>query len=355
MDSGFVMQLDQPLTLQIPTSVGNAGLQIGTTFTVTGPNGLLTFQFTDAVSLPGVPAANIPVLVSDGDTPAQIIAALKTVFAQVHATTAGLTVQSFLQLTPNFDDLVGEIHLGAYNGQTVNTGNTNFTVVGLVGVQAGQVFSYTRAGGTSGYRVFFELTYDDTNWTKSTVPIEIRPEDTRDQVAAKIGDALRTYGSSTIDTDLRLPFAQGIENGRVYLGGTTGDVLSLGTLAAIQTGTPGVTGGLVVNVPVVSAASLDTGTFSIQRGAAAPVVFEFSLDLTVTTGNTRILINSTDTPGQIAQKMITAIQSVLSLGLIPSADPTNNPLDPLLAANIRLNESFGYIFNRGSTSLTTTV
>ncbi len=352
-DAGYVMQLDQPLTLQIPTAVGNAGLQIGTTFTITGPSGLLTFQFTDTLSLPGVPATNIPVVVADGDSPAKIIAALKAVFGQIYATTAGQTVKDFLQLNPNFDDLVGAIHLGAYSGQAVGVGTTNFTVTGNVGVQVGEVFSYTRAGGTSGYRVFFELTDNATNWTKSTVPIEIKASDTRDQVANKIGAALRNYGDPALDTDLICHMPRVLKVA-VCIWWFRRRPVESRTLTATQIGTPGVTGKLLVTLPAVSATALDRTTFSIQRGTSAPVVFEFSLDLTVSTGNTRILINATDTPGVIVQKIITAIQNTLSLGLNPTADSANDPLDPLLPASMHLNETFGYVFNRGSTGMLVT-
>ncbi len=122
-DSGYVMQLDQPLTLQVPTAVGNAGLQIGTTFTITGPNGLLTFQFTDVTSLAGVPAGNIPVVVADGDYTRSDHRRSEECLRAGICDNGGQTVTTFLDLNPNFDDLVGEIHLGAYNSQDGWLGN----------------------------------------------------------------------------------------------------------------------------------------------------------------------------------------------------------------------------------------
>jgi hypothetical protein len=62
----------------------------------------------------------------------------------------------------------------------------------------------------------------------------------------------------------------------------------------------------------------DGRTFSIKNGAAPAVVFEFDRNGIWNPQNVRIQFTANDSQDQLSNKVLTAIQGVASLGLLPS-------------------------------------
>ena len=170
---------------------------------------------------------------------------------------------------------------------------------------------------------------------------EIDSEGVRLGIASKIARAMREVGDAELDSDLRLPHAQGVANGRVYLGGHVGDVVQLRSassngLGAAIVARPGVTGGLSIVVPdTIDIAGLDQQQLTITNESVTPAVtttFEFSLDANVPLGVEVVRIDGVVTVSQLVGELAQSIENA-NIGLAPTVDPN----DPSV---LRLNESF---------------
>lgn len=180
--------------------------------------------------------------------------------------------------------------------------------------------------------VFASDVLDDRTATTGTI---------RHGVASRIANSVRTAGNVALNTDLRLTHARGIENGRVYLGGSVGDVVDLrgsfdNGLGALVVSTPGVTGGLTLEVnPTQTAATLDTLQFTITNQSVTPAVvntFEFSIDANVPAGVRIVRIAAGATTAEIADRLANAILNA-GLGI-------NATVDPAAPTFVKLNETF---------------
>ncbi|MFN5949980.1 MAG: hypothetical protein ACK43N_15915, partial [Pirellulaceae bacterium] len=229
-----------------------------------------------------------------------------------------------------------QIPLGTLAVHTVDVTAASLQLVGDPGgVTDGQTLVITRTGGSP-----LNFEYDlpsDGPVAAGRLPIAIERSDTYDDIARKTAAALSLYF-----TDGFSPVTA-VEGGFVHVGGKPGDAIVTSGSRLALSGTPGVTESLKLTVPTAGGPAIADGArFSIRVGTTS-VVFEFTKDLVVGTGNQPISIRNTDTAAQIASKIVAAI-NIAGLGLTSQAN----------GSVITLNEPLGTVLDLLTSGLTST-
>jgi VCBS repeat-containing protein len=324
-ESGYILSVPRTSTIIVPaTGSGPAGIVDGQRIRITNGATVGNFEFdTDGTVSPGFRRISIPPIGSAGQIRDAILLALQA------------PSNSDLNLAPK---AVGadQIHLGTLAVHTVDVSGASLQLVGDPGgVTDGQTLVITRAGGSP-----LNFEYDlpsDGPVASGRLPIAIERSDTYDDIARKTAAALAPYF-----TDGFSPVTA-VEGGFVHVGGKPGDAIVTSGSRLALSGTPGVTESLQLTVPTAGGPAIPDGArFSIRIGTTS-VVFEFTKDLVVGTGNQPISIRNTDTAAQVASKIVAAI-NIAGLGLTSQAN----------GSVITLNEPLGTVLNLLTSGLTST-
>jgi VCBS repeat-containing protein len=216
--------------------------------------------------------------------------------------------------------------------------DSGFTIdlpFGLTGATADtQTITYQHAGSPART---FELVVGSRN-VAPRAPIVVNAGDDYLALANKIAAALAgvVVGTATV---------QDLGSGRVHVGGSIGDQLTVSNNFALVSGQPGVASSLDLIVPAGGGLSITDGEyFSIRSAAGTNVVFEFDNNGLTTPGRRAIVFVAGDSADSLAGKISAAISGA-GLGLTPTT---------ITGGIVRLNEPSGTILQLISTSLSST-
>lgn len=326
-DSGYALQVPQTLGL---TVLGpNTFFNDGDTFTITAPGGASS---TFEINLIGAfTTGNIPINLAGAGT-------VEAIRDAIQAAISDPAVVAALDLAPR-SLRRDSLQIGSLAGHSI-TGS----VAGLAfiddtadGVTSGERFRYVSGAVDR----LFEFTFPgQTPIDPSAVAIEISRSSTIDEIGTAIATAIAAE-------PLGLNAARSIGDGRVLLGGSTTDVLTISNSSLEIIGSPGVTGALTLTVPLAANAGLLEGeTFSVQNGAVS-ATFIFTTDPALPTTARRIILNLTATPAQIASAMAAEINAGFSGVLAPSTNQNvvtlgeQNAIIPSGTAQLRASVNVG--------------
>ncbi|QDS92515.1 Dockerin type I repeat protein [Roseimaritima multifibrata] len=294
-DSGYVLQLDSSLVMDVTTDI--ASFTDGSTFSITAPDGTVgTFEFNRFGNVSG---SNVEVDLQSAVSAEDIRDAI---FDAINEP----TVSASLNLVPV---KVGEsqIQLGTVEGHVVTENQTGIELSGTArGVSDGDRFAYTTDIGTITFE-FKETGYDVADLDAETDQvIEFSRSDSASEIGQAIVDAVRAQ-------DLSLATARVIEGERVYLGGRPIDQLDLlqGSSLSI-TGTPGLTSGLTLTVPAAADGAIADGhRFSVTVNGNT-TFFQVSTDPLRNSSDRLVFVTSSASATAIATKIAEAIDSEYS-------------------------------------------
>ena len=313
-DSGFVLQIAQTLAIDVVSDA--AQFVDRETFSIVSPDGL-TEIFFEFERIGGVTSPNVPVDISSAVTAEDVRDAM---FAAI--SDPGIVAQ--LGIAP---ERVGttRIQLGSQSGTVVNEFLIGLEVDGIdEGIVDGDIFLYSQGGG-----IVRQFEFDDSglpdpfavpgNLDPATTDfIRLDPTDTPEELADKIGDAVR-------NAPLGLTTARGLEDGRVLLGGNTGDTMDIFSGGLTLLGSAGVTGKLMLAVPAVETGATVDGQLVTVTHAGVSETFLLTTDSTVTTTDTIVLLLPTDDANVIAASLANEIATFFA-GLLNST-ATDNVID----------------------------
>ncbi len=177
------------------------------------------------------------------------------------------------------------------------------------GVDAGEQFRYQSGPDT----ILFEFTYGAAAPTDAAaIAVPISRTSTTDEISVAIANAIKSQ-------PLGLNGARSIGDGRVLIGGSTSDVLTLVNSQLQIIGRPGVTGALTLTVPAAATGnSLNGLTFSVTNGTQT-VNFVYTTNPTLVTASRRVVLNATDVAAQIAAQTAAEIGAGFAGALAPTA------------------------------------
>ncbi|MCY2976123.1 MAG: Ig-like domain-containing protein [Planctomycetota bacterium] len=200
----------------------------------------------------------------------------------------------------------------------------------------GQTITYQRADGTT---TTFEFDLAGTPFNPANTRISVVASDTNLTIADKVAAAL-----ATIVTGGSFPVMH-LGQGRVHVGGVFGDQIQVSGSALVLTGQPGVARSIRIQTPVTGGLGITDGQlFSIRLASGVPVTFEFDSNNVSTIGNQAIRFFPTDTPNQLAARIVSAINAS-TLGLVTTVEPNGV---------VVLNEPSGTILNLLTSNLSQT-
>ncbi|MBW3543922.1 MAG: hypothetical protein KY476_27045, partial [Planctomycetes bacterium] len=323
LETGFILQLPEPLHIRTPAPAATLD---GRTFTVTSlTDGSVVARFefdTDGVAQDadgdGQPD-NIVIPVNvNGDTrdtlADKILTALQGAGIGVPQKVAG-----------------ADIFLGLPFDQSLNSTVANFTRGRHPIIGDGETFTITTGGTpfTFEFDTDGQLTDADGDGTADNRPIILDGADTRSAVADKIIAALNAAGLN-LDPDPTdgIAIPANLQDGRVQIGGLPGQTLDISTSPSLLvTGQPGVApsttlqlpGPLSIFVPATGGSMITEGdTFVIDIGGT-PTTFEFDSDTTLANANNVAVMYTTgDSQNAVADALVTAIS-----GALPGLSPVN--------------------------------
>lgn len=295
--------IDQPrgtLAFEIPANALRGILRDGQSFSLNNGRRTINFEFdSDGV----VASGNVSIDFSAAES----LRALATLMQQAIASSPLGIVPSIVA-----DDL---LYIGLPEGGSVDAGTSPLTVVGTSRtLRDGQFFSISHQGLSR----TFEFT-TDAAFTAGRVPISITANDSQNQIASRIVQAIRS-------TDLGLtPTLAGA--GNIVIGGDETTLIDISGATDLGLfGRPGIRsstrldlfGPLFVQVPVVGASGIaDNSTFLLTHNGRTEV-FEFDNNFSgpSQSGNVLVRYNNTNTAAEIAQLITNAILTT-NLGLAP--------------------------------------
>ena len=284
-DSGYVMQIPQTLGIQVLGP--NTFFQDGDAFRITSPGG--TSQ-TFEINLSGaVASGNIEIDLADAGTVQEIRDVILGVLED-HAADLDLRPRA---LGSN------AVQIGSLAGHSIENSVDGLDYFGTdAGVEAGQQFRYQ----TDSQNVLFEFDVDGSGVSNGAVPVAIERTDAVDEIAEAIAAAVEAE-------QLGLTNPRAIGDGRVLLGGTADDVLTVNASVLTLVGQPGVTGPLTLTVPNnATAAGLNGRTFAVDNGDVR-VDFVFTTDPNLQTPNRRVVLAGGASPTQIAARIAEEIRA----------------------------------------------
>ncbi len=304
-ESGFVAQIPQTLTLQVPAGgAGPTGILDGQRFTISNGALVATFEFdTNGNTIAG----NRPITIPSIGTPTQVRDAILAALL--------LPTNADLNLAPKALD-TDRIHLGSLSQNAANISGSALLLAGVsAGIADGQSFIYQPFGKPA---VVFEFNVTGTALgIAGATAISFLRTDTHLEIADKVVAALSTVVPASF-----APVSH-LGAGLIHVGGGVGDIMSVGaptTTVMTLTGRPGVTDSISLRVPAAGGTAIADGQlFRISIGATV-VTFEFTKDLITIPGNRVIAISNTDTADVIAARIAAAIGSA-GLGITPTSAP----------------------------------
>jgi hypothetical protein len=313
-ETGYVLQVPQTLTLQIP-GAGGAAIADGEIFTISDDLNTAIFEFDDDNAFVDVnndmsPDNELivfdPELDSANDIANTIVAAIR--FAPG------------IELSPvNILNAGGRaVHLGSRDVHVLDTSNTSVTQTG----QSGGIDIEQMLVVDDGTKVI-EFDFIENGGINGPSQIGFDYSQTHEQIADQIVAAI-------IAGNLNLtPTHQAKSDGVVHVGGTVAHIIDASDSTLTLTGAPGVRPEFGIRIPTIAGEAdfetiltpveiVDGETFTISNG---PLTETFELDDSgfFTPGNHIIGV----TPGMTADALANAIAIVIrdaNLGLNPSND-----------------------------------
>ncbi|MCA9173617.1 MAG: pre-peptidase C-terminal domain-containing protein [Planctomycetales bacterium] len=295
-DSGYLLTVEETLTLQIPEEGGTLG---GVTdreqITVFDGAQTFVFEFDNNGNTSGgtIPVIFTPVM-TDDEVAQQLVDALES---------ANVGLQPKL-----IGD--GKVHLGASPVHTFDiTLAPSLSLSGSQtagGVVDGDVLIVDDGTVLTQYEFDNDGQLNDTANTRLAFNYNL----THIELAQLIGDRL------TADTTLT-PLQ--LANGRVHIGGTRVTVVDASASNLTLSGQPGVFSEFGIQIPSVAGQPngiVDQMTFQVGNGISLPVTFEFDDDGDFVLGNTLITFNANTTLDQLANQIASQISAV-GIGLSP--------------------------------------
>lgn len=329
-DSGYTVQVPQPLTVQVPVAGGGpGGIGDGQTFTINDPDTPappVVFEFDSNNTLLNTNNVAIPFSILDSH---EDIA--ETMVRVIGAAGLGLSPSSLGN---------GGIHIAVGSAHTLDTGSSSLNSFGSsLAVQDGQ--SFTIDGNDFALTRFeFDL---DGNVSQGAVRVPFRISSTRDD----IGDAIVT---AILNQNIGLT-PQNFGGGNVHVGGDANDHVmdAIATSNLSLSGAPGVSRGLQVELPVAGGGvgGVSDSEFRVTNLITnVSRTFEFDSDGNNQTGNIIInynLNNTISSREEIAANMVVALNSAgiglnatdLGGGRVDIGGGIEHILDPL-SANISI-------------------
>ncbi|QDT09692.1 tandem-95 repeat protein [Planctomycetes bacterium K23_9] len=308
-DSGFSLTVPQSTLLTV--SGTNADVVDGETLTIALTGGeTRTLEINRSG---GVTAGNIAVEVGSAGTVLELRDAILAALNSVDSALSPLTVAEALDLAPV---AIGssQIQLGTLADHVITGGFSQVARSGQVATSGdGDLFTYSTASATT----TFELTTDALVSDPAFTPIAITRLDTPDQIAQRIRDAI------SADPNLGLNEVRAIGEGKVAIGGDSGDsltVTAVTTNSLLTSGEPGNTSGTTPITFIPSAQFTPAATAAAIQTALND---SSSAAQTISPGNGQLLIsNAQSVLATFGGTPVTAIGS--QLGAV--SDLAGNPV-----------------------------
>ncbi len=330
-ESGYTLTVPRTLELTVSPLGGNpGGVADGEVFELSSDDGMtiVTFEFDSNPNPGSISDPNfIRVPFSQFGQPGGASTPDAVAQAIIDAIAAsGLALSP--KLLPG-----GVIHLGSNAQDQIVSIPPSLTQSGVAaGVEDGQYFTVRAPMAGGGSQILtFEFTTDGAPNIAGNLPIDILPDDTNLEIAAKTAAAINAQAASLGLT------ATDLLDGRVHLGGQgpaagdPGHLLELSQTALTVTGQAGVTGNLVLRLPGGQVMRMpeeggaiggvtDGDTFTVNDGANT-VVFEFDSN-GVVNDLTAVPVLITASPlasdaSELADAILAALATAPLTGLAP--------------------------------------
>jgi VCBS repeat-containing protein len=345
-ESGYSITVPETLSLTVPPEgADSGGIRDGDTFDIYENGRLTRFEFD---SNSNFVSTNIPIAFLSRD-PQDVMAGYIIRAIDLLNNPPGNTTPDGsygLNLSPRYLGS-GVIHLGVrtladlspQHDVRVPTGSVLTTDGQRAGIDDGQSFVLHY-----GYQPFtFEFDSDGSQAIPGSVPIPFTRFETHLQIADDVVAAVAGVNSQ-VRAALALDPTH-LRDGQIHLDGTAGYVVDTASSVLKQNRTSGRRGFIDLEIPAAGAIA-DGDKFTIRKGTAAPVTFEFDSNYTVALGSTAISLIGTPAPtaAEMAQRVKAALEANGKLGLsqlVVTVDPSGlaRVTMPAVTHNLQLTSS----------------